>query len=89
MYASVTVFFPESKDGTRGQMKNDNYPPFALVCAFVMWATIGISATGTHKEIPRLPQVPADREPLRVFGVLHETRIALGNANFAPFSLPC
>ncbi len=82
VYASVTVFFPESEDGVRGQMENDNYPPFALACALVMWITIWTSAVGTHKEIPRLPQVAAKTEPFRFFSVLHETWVALGNANF-------
>jgi Na+/melibiose symporter-like transporter len=82
VYASVSLFFPESEDGARGQMENDNYPRFALVCALVMWITIWVSAIGTHKEIRRLPQVVGEREPFRFFGVLRETRIALGNANF-------
>lgn len=82
VYASVTVFFPESAEGVRGQMVNDNYPPFALACAVVMWITIWISVVGTLKDIPRLPQVSATAEPFRFFGVLRETRAALGNANF-------
>ena len=82
VYASVTVFFPESEDGARGQTENHNYPPFALACSLVMWLTIWISAAGTHKEIPRLPKVAPRAGHFRVFGVLHESRIALGNANF-------
>ena len=82
VYASVNVLFPEGEDGSSGQMDNHNYPRFALVCSLVMWLTIWISAAGTHKEIPRLPKVAAGREPFRLFGVLHETRMALGNANF-------
>ena len=82
VYGSVSVFFPEGADGARGQMENDNYPSFALVCALVMWSTIWISAAGTHREIPRLRRLAAKTAPFRFFGVLHETRTTLGNANF-------
>lgn len=82
VYASVSLFFPESEDGARGQMENANYPPFALACALVMWITIWLSAVGTHKEIPRLPAVPPNPEPFSFLGVLRESKIALGNANF-------
>ena len=82
VFGSVALFFPESEDGARGQMENDNYPPFALACALVMWITIWVSAIGTHKDIPRLPKVPPRSEPFRLFGVLRETVVALRNANF-------
>ena len=91
IFASVALFFPESEDGARGQLENDNYPPFALTCALIMWITIWVSAIGTHKDIPRLPRVSPQSEPLRLntfgilrilIGVVSETLVALHNANF-------
>jgi len=82
VYGSVTLFFPETTDGVRGQMINANYPPFALACALVMWVTIWLSAIGTHKEIPHLPQAPPNLERFRFTSVFRETATALRNSNF-------
>ena len=82
VYASITLFFPESEGGARGQLDNANYPPFAIVCSFVMLATIWISAAGTHKEIPHLPQPQSVDERPGLLAVFRETRLALQNPNF-------
>ncbi len=74
VFASISLFFPESEDGARGQLDNSNYPPFAIVCALVMWVAIWISAIGTHKE-------------LGLTAVFQETRLALQNSNFRPLFL--
>ena len=74
VFASISLFFPESDDGARGQLENSNYPPFAIVCALVMWVAIWISAIGTHKE-------------LGLTAVFQETRLALQNSNFRPLFL--
>ncbi|MCZ6619573.1 MAG: MFS transporter [Gammaproteobacteria bacterium] len=82
VFASVTLFFPESDDGARGQLDNSNYPTFAAVCAIVMWVTIWISAIGTHKEIKHLPNHGAPQEPFALKVVFKESRLALQNSNF-------
>ncbi len=87
VFASISLFFPESEDGARGQLDNSNYPPFAIVCALVMWVTIWISAIGTHKEIPHLPKQVATHGRLGLTAVFQETRLALQNSNFRPLFL--
>ena len=82
VYGSVSLFFPEGEDGARGQLNNNNYPPFALTCAVLMWLVIWISAAGTHSQIPRLRSIEAKPEPFHFFGVFKETRSALTNPNF-------
>lgn len=82
VYGSVTLFFAESEDGARGQLENSNYPPFAIVCALVMWVTIWISAIGTHKEIPYLPDHGTAQEEFRFAAVIRETVLAIQNSNF-------
>jgi Na+/melibiose symporter-like transporter len=47
-----------------------------------MWITIWISAIGTHKDIPNLPQATGDIERFRFTSVFRETIVALGNKNF-------
>ena len=63
VYGTVSLFFPEGADGTRGQLNNDNYPAFAMTASLVMWLAIWASAAGTHKEIPRLRSVTTKPEP--------------------------
>lgn len=82
VYGSVSWFFPESADGARGQLNDENYPPFALTCALVMWLVIWISAAGTHNQISRLKSPEVQPEPFQFFGVLKETHTALTNPNF-------
>ena len=82
VYGTVSLFFPEGADGTRGQLNNDNYPAFAMTASLVMWLAIWASAAGTHKEIPRLRSVTTKPEPFSFFGVFRESRIALTNPNF-------
>lgn len=82
VYAAVGWFFPESADGVRGQLDNDNYPAFAFTCAVVMWLVIWVSAGGTHKEIPRLRAIENEPKPVEFLGVFRESRTALTNPNF-------
>lgn len=82
VYLSVALFFPVAADGTPGQMNNDNYPFFALVCSLVMWLTIWLSAAGTQKEIPFLPKLSAVGQSFSFVDVLKETVFAIKNPNF-------
>ena len=82
VYLSVSFFFPLADDGTPGQMDNENYPFFALVCSLVMWAAIWLSAIGTQKEVPYLPKLAAVSHTFSFVRVFKETLDALRNRNF-------
>ena len=64
-----TVFFVD-RDGMRGNLIAEAYPPFALTFAALMAGTILWSARGTHDQIPHLSVPEAALRPLSVTQVL-------------------
>ncbi len=76
------VFFIESEDFVNGQLNPQAYAPYAMTLCVLMVVSIWISALGTHKEIPNLPQGPKNPAPFSFGRVFSETRIALENASF-------
>ena len=76
---AFTLFFSDAQGGRTNAAA---YPPYAMVLSVLMVVTILISAWGTRKEIPNLPQ-PTDSGERRVLMRLwRELGSAFQNASF-------
>lgn len=82
-----TLFFYESPDLPRGQFRVEAYAPFAMTLGLLMVVSILVSAAGTRKQIPFLPQPIGEPERLTRTGMVlrmfTELREALSNKSFA------
>ena len=76
------VFFAASEAFPNGQLNKEAYAPFALTLSVLMVITIWLSAWGTRKQIPFLPQPVGEAEPFSFLRVLKEVRLALQNSSF-------
>ena len=76
------VFFAGSEEFPNGQLDPSAYPPFALIMAVLMAATIFISAYGTRSRIPYLPQARADETRVGAMDVVREAYEAMQNTSF-------
>ena len=72
--AVYLYFLPPVPGYANGLLRRAGYGPFAITGAVAMGAAILVSALGTHREIPRLPNPPLARQTLRAsFAELVET----------------
>lgn len=82
-----TLFFYQSPDLPRGQFRVEAYAPFAMTLGLLMVVSILVSARGTQKQIPNLPQPTGIQEKLSAGGMvvrmIEELRAALKNRSFA------
>lgn len=63
---SVYLYFlAPTPDYPNGLLRRAGYQPFAITGAIAMGIAILVSALGTHKEIPNLPQPAIERQTLR------------------------
>jgi len=76
------VFFAASEEFPNGQLNGAAYTPFALTLSALMVVTIWLSAWGTRKQIPFLPQPIGEAEPFTFMRVFTEVRLALQNRSF-------
>ena len=80
--ASMSYFFIASETYPDGRLNPEGYAPFAVACAVVIFATIFLSAAGTHSQIPYLPVPPQKPEKFRFLRVFEEIIQALKNPSF-------
>ncbi len=76
------VFFAGGPEFENGQPDPAAYPRFAMTGALIMLTTIWLSAIGTHKQIPYLPQASPGQERFSFGRVLREAREALESRSF-------
>ena len=76
------VFFAPTEVFENGQLNSEAYPPFALILAVVMGATIFISAWGTRSRIPRLPKPPVHEKVVGLGDVAKEAIATMANRSF-------
>jgi glycoside/pentoside/hexuronide:cation symporter, GPH family len=62
---AYSFFLVPTMDEPNGLLNRDGYRAYAVTGAIVMLAAILISAMGTHREIPRLPQPAGEPVPIR------------------------
>lgn len=62
----LTTFFAPTADYSNGLLNPDPYPRFALFCGILMIIAIMITAFGTRKIIPFLPQATENQQRMRL-----------------------
>ena len=79
----LLVFMRPTSEFPDGQLNGAAYPPFAAVCAVLIFLSIVLSGWGTHSRIPFLPRRDPSAEELGVVAtVLRDMREALGHRSF-------
>lgn len=79
---TLVIFLRPTPEYPVGQLNADGYKQFALLGAAVMFASILISAAGTHRFIPWLKQPPPKRARKPLSETLREMRGSLSNRPF-------
>lgn len=79
---NFAVFYASTPEYPNGQMNPAAYPTMAFVNAIIIIVTIWLSAYGTRKEIPYLPEAPAGAGPFRITKVFNNFWQALKNRSF-------
>lgn len=70
------------RDSMGGRLNAASYPIFAAVLGVLMAVTIWISAFGTRREIPHLPQPSNDRQGSVLGRLIHDLAAAFQNRSF-------
>lgn len=80
--AAVLAFGYFFTDAAGGRLNPDAYPTYATMLCVLMVATIWASAWGTQKEIPHLPEAPANPESRVLRRLVSEVAGAFSNHSF-------
>jgi Na+/melibiose symporter-like transporter len=80
--ATFLLFFVPTAEYKDGQMNPAAYPAFAHFGAALMVLAIWLSAYFTRKEVPYLPQAPAEPQPFSFKKIFQDMREALRNYSF-------
>ena len=81
VFLAYAVFLRPSARYPVGQLNPDGYAHYGAVAAIIMFATILISAAGTHNRIPWLRRPPA-HAPRTLVGLLREMISTLSHRSF-------
>lgn len=76
-----TVFLASTPEYPEGILNPDGYQAYGAVGALAITVSILVSATGTHRYIPKLKR-PAEKRPFELGRLLRELRETLSNASF-------